>query len=337
MARRRGILGRLGARRRESSAAPNQEEADSGELDEIEDPATELYGERRSGSDSTEDWEAPFDVEEEEEDPTDTGDWSPRDDPDETDDDPEPIKPPEPRPGDTGERIRIAADDAAQAAELRALDEIKALEHDLEQARSTADVEVGELDSRLRDAEARAREAEARAARITRERDEIEAKTREAAAKWVRGRVSDINAEARERLRAEMERTRAETEASVRAEAEQRIRAQSEKFEEEAERQITEGSEAGPDAAGESDGIERALRERDAAARTLRETLARLEDAERRATAAQKAATAAERTARAEVQNLIETETEGLRRELCLLYTSPSPRDGLLSRMPSSA
>ena len=32
--------------------------------------------------------------------------------------------------------------------------------------------------------------------------------------------------------------------------------------------------------------------------------------------------------------------TEGLwvrRDELCLLYTSPSPRDGLLSRMPSSA
>ena len=24
-------------------------------------------------------------------------------------------------------------------------------------------------------------------------------------------------------------------------------------------------------------------------------------------------------------------------REICLLYTSPSPRDGLLSRMPSSA
>ena len=28
--------------------------------------------------------------------------------------------------------------------------------------------------------------------------------------------------------------------------------------------------------------------------------------------------------------------TQGLR-HLCLLYTSPSPRDGLLSRMPSSA
>ena len=27
----------------------------------------------------------------------------------------------------------------------------------------------------------------------------------------------------------------------------------------------------------------------------------------------------------------------GLYRQTCLLYTSPSPRDGLLSRMPSSA
>ena len=27
----------------------------------------------------------------------------------------------------------------------------------------------------------------------------------------------------------------------------------------------------------------------------------------------------------------------GLQHVLCLLYTSPSPRDGLLSRMPSSA
>ena len=30
-------------------------------------------------------------------------------------------------------------------------------------------------------------------------------------------------------------------------------------------------------------------------------------------------------------------EVDAQRRTLCLLYTSPSPRDGLLSRMPSSA
>ena len=28
---------------------------------------------------------------------------------------------------------------------------------------------------------------------------------------------------------------------------------------------------------------------------------------------------------------------KGLNEDICLLYTSPSPRDGLLSRMPSSA
>ena len=30
-------------------------------------------------------------------------------------------------------------------------------------------------------------------------------------------------------------------------------------------------------------------------------------------------------------------EMEALLHRICLLYTSPSPRDGLLSRMPSSA
>ena len=34
---------------------------------------------------------------------------------------------------------------------------------------------------------------------------------------------------------------------------------------------------------------------------------------------------------------LTEAAAEGLLAQSCLLYTSPSPRDGLLSRMPSSA
>ena len=33
----------------------------------------------------------------------------------------------------------------------------------------------------------------------------------------------------------------------------------------------------------------------------------------------------------------LRAEAMGLRDRICLLYTSPSPRDGLLSRMPSSA
>ena len=37
------------------------------------------------------------------------------------------------------------------------------------------------------------------------------------------------------------------------------------------------------------------------------------------------------------VQKLNTTYQQELKDEVCLLYTSPSPRDGLLSRMPSSA
>ena len=33
----------------------------------------------------------------------------------------------------------------------------------------------------------------------------------------------------------------------------------------------------------------------------------------------------------------VETLRARARKQICLLYTSPSPRDGLLSRMPSSA
>ena len=41
-------------------------------------------------------------------------------------------------------------------------------------------------------------------------------------------------------------------------------------------------------------------------------------------------------SAKQEVQNIID-EVEFSEGKFCLLYTSPSPRDGLLSRMPSSA
>jgi len=61
--------------------------------------------------------------------------------------------------GDTTERIRVAADEAVRAAEERALDEILALEKDVERARS----EAGALRERLEEAERRATEAESRA------------------------------------------------------------------------------------------------------------------------------------------------------------------------------
>ena len=38
-----------------------------------------------------------------------------------------------------------------------------------------------------------------------------------------------------------------------------------------------------------------------------------------------------------EVQAAADAKGESLNAYICLLYTSPSPRDGLLSRMPSSA
>ena len=38
-----------------------------------------------------------------------------------------------------------------------------------------------------------------------------------------------------------------------------------------------------------------------------------------------------------EVSVQLESEIQNVNKKVCLLYTSPSPRDGLLSRMPSSA
>ena len=48
-----------------------------------------------------------------------------------------------------------------------------------------------------------------------------------------------------------------------------------------------------------------------------------------------KSTTIAEDDAKWALEALINTEEDLF--EICLLYTSPSPRDGLLSRMPSSA
>ena len=190
---------------------------------------------------------------------------------------------PEPGRGDTGERIRVAAEQAAQSAEMRSMDEILALEEDLKRARDAAAGEVDRLDERLRDAEARAERAEERARRLANELDEIEARTREAAKRWLRGQVEKVRGEARRRVQAEVERVTATTEARVRSEAEARIRARSEELAGEAERRI-----AGGDAGSVGPELERA-------SLALAETLARLEDADRRADASETARSAAER------------------------------------------
>ena len=44
-----------------------------------------------------------------------------------------------------------------------------------------------------------------------------------------------------------------------------------------------------------------------------------------------------DRRARADLQEMADLGVRWIRLGVCLLYTSPSPRDGLLSRMPSSA
>ena len=43
------------------------------------------------------------------------------------------------------------------------------------------------------------------------------------------------------------------------------------------------------------------------------------------------------KSAAANAENNFDLNPDGLKIKSCLLYTSPSPRDGLLSRMPSSA
>ena len=281
MAKRRGILGRLGRRRGEPRETPTPEPSEPG----------------------SDDWEAHR---------SDTGEWDdepelePEAPPEGTDEHAAPPAGdrPEPGRGDTGERIRVAAEQAAQSAEMRSMDEILALEEDLKRARDAAAGEVDRLDERLRDAEARAERAEERARRLANELDEIEARTREAAKRWLRGQVEKVRGEARRRVQAEVERVTATTEARVRSEAEARIRARSEELAGEAERRI-----AGGDAGSVGPELERA-------SLALAETLARLEDADRRADASETARSAAERAAHAEAQERIAAETETLRSQL---------------------
>jgi hypothetical protein len=64
------------------------------------------------------------------------------------------------RRGDTQERIRVAAADAADAAEQRAIEEILALEEALESAKTEAGTKLEELRLRLAESEERASAAE---------------------------------------------------------------------------------------------------------------------------------------------------------------------------------
>lgn len=153
-------------------------------------------------------------------------------------------------------------------------------------ARSDGD---DELRARAEAAEARAAAEAERAERLEQERDQVEARAKEAATEWLRGQKESLKSQARERVSAEIERARAETEATVRAEAEERLREQSERLEPEAERLISEQAQRADVDDEQDDDRTRPELDREAAAAALREALIRLEDAEVRATAAENA------------------------------------------------
>ena len=302
MARRRGIFGRRRGRGEDETSLPPPppELGDEPDSESIPIPDAEASGEtgdRPAAGEAhpvTEDWalitderelrppapvtggEARAEATEEDPPEADQPDGSVTDEPDDvksgTGDADEPVvatEPPAGRQGDTGERIKIAADQAAQEAEMRAMDEILALEEDLEQAKSAAAGRVDELDHRLREADERAERAEERAQELARERDEIEARTREAATKWLRKQVTNLRAEARERVRSEVERVRAETEAEVRAESEQRLQEQAARLRDEADRTAATPEQGA--AEGDAATVARAVADRDEASAALSE------------------------------------------------------------------
>lgn len=130
------------------------------------------------------------------------------------------------------ERVRAAARRATEAAEQRAMDEILALERDLETARSESRQELDAAQALLAEAERRAAEAEEALARLRSEpaatteaaddperiRLEAEDRARAAAAGWLRKQLELAREESDERLAEAVDAAR--TEAETRADAE---------------------------------------------------------------------------------------------------------------------
>src|SRR6266540_2066061 len=98
----------------------------------------EASGRGSEGPPPTEEWEVPVDIHgpaappEEESAPAPTEEGSKPDSPADAGESPSAAEPPEKPRRDTEERIRVASADAADAAEQRAVEEIHALEEDLE-------------------------------------------------------------------------------------------------------------------------------------------------------------------------------------------------------------
>jgi hypothetical protein len=255
---------------------------------------------------------------------------------------------PEPEPDeehdDTTERIRIAADEAVRAAEERSLDEILALEKDVESARS----EAGELREQLEEAERRAAEAESRAdeararppepepaaidvespgaaerlaaALSARDRElEEERRSKTEAIERADRRLAEIEEQARaaaERIDAAEQRLADDAE-GLRADAEERVRRQAE----EADRRADEGIAKAEEAVAAAE--QRAGRETEERIRSEEQERARAEaqrlESEVRSAAAdwlRKQTKALRREGRREAETKLETELAAARRQL---------------------
>jgi len=229
MARLTGIFGRKSRQGHDSTSesVPVREffDQESEELERALAPDEPPVDHHNVDYSITEDWEMPSavrrppstpdratDFPSDPEPPSDTGEWVAQPHPQR---EPRLLVQERPRPepassGDTGEQIRIAATGAAQQAEIRAMDEIVALERDIEEAREAAATEIEGLETSLRDAEVRAKAAEDEAAALASEREQFEDRAREAAKQWLRERIPELKAAARKKIRAEVERLRAE-------------------------------------------------------------------------------------------------------------------------------
>jgi colicin import membrane protein len=149
---------------------------------------------------------------------------------------PAPAPAPPTRRGDTQERIRVAAADAADAAEQRAIEEILALEEALKSAKAEAGTKLSELQQRLAESEERAsaaeRDAQAAHARVK------ELRAAPPPGESTSGRITHGNHEAR--LAAELR---------LRTEELEREREEKTRLIEESDRRLAEIEERAADAA----------------------------------------------------------------------------------------
>ena len=144
-----------------------------------------------------------------------------------------PRTPADPPAPDIGKRIRMAERAAERAAELRAINEINALDEDLERAKRESAARALALEARLAEAERRAAEAEAEAAASAKAAPladpgrarELEEEARTGAASWLREQLREVEG-ARQAEAAQADAELAAAERRLREEADQRVKAE---------------------------------------------------------------------------------------------------------------